>query len=180
VLNSSWILAQGPEAPKRGLPTLYSPTSSSELKPSLAAPMFLLDELIADGRRLSDLGQYDAATSKLRDGLESTIGLDKLRLAAELSCVYVTQGYWKRALETLENALESDSMDPCAWVLRVKMEICLLRVVVTASFAGALKQAAGIWQEFLGLDCVSEQDQLFVCAPRMPNPTKFGSSLNLH
>jgi len=142
--------------------------------------MVLLDELVADGRRLSDLGQYDSAISKLRDGLESTKGLDKLRLAAELSCVYVTQGYWKCALETLENALESHSTDLCAWVLRVKMEICLLRVVVTASFTGALKQAAAIWQEFLGLGCVSEQDQLFVCAPSMPNPLTFRSSLNLH
>ncbi|KAK0751416.1 CHAT domain-containing protein [Schizothecium vesticola] len=78
-----------------------------------------------------------------------TDGLERLRVASELSDVLQAQGYLSTAFETLERAIQDTPSEykTHSACLRRRMEACLLGQSVKASFSGVVERACDILDE---------------------------------
>jgi len=111
--------------------------------------MALLTEAISESRRLCDLGHYDDAIAKLQPLANEMDGVERLRVASELSDVLQAQGYLSTALETLERVIHGTPSEyrTHSACLRRRIEACLLEQSVKASFNGVVERARGILDE---------------------------------
>ena len=107
-----------------------------------------LDEELDECRCLRELGLYVEASTRLRARLDIS---NDLQVAADLGEVLIFQGYWHRALQTLEQGLSSCTSHGDKEILRiqVQMQICFLTPVITGSFDESLKHAETLYQDFL-------------------------------
>ncbi|CAI6038567.1 unnamed protein product [Clonostachys chloroleuca] len=98
-------------------------------------------------RSYSDKANYTQARDLLQKTLDSLTGINRLDVAAEYARVLRAQGYFAKALELLLG--EDEKLSGCLtaapdskWaIIRMKMEICLLKMSVTAEFDQPLKDA---------------------------------------
>ncbi|CAM1509525.1 Fc.00g032640.m01.CDS01 [Cosmosporella sp. VM-42] len=117
------------------------------------------EELKSAAQRLNDTGKYDEATTILQGFLDAAEGDDRLCAVAELATVLTNQGCLKAAFETLEHELESDTTlyavdHPLC--LQLRMQACLLRPIVQASFNGVLQEASVIYQSFSAVEGIGD------------------------
>ncbi|VUC33472.1 unnamed protein product [Clonostachys rosea] len=115
-------------------------------------------------RSYSDKADYTQAILLLQGTLNSLTGIDRLDVAAEYARVLRAQGYVAKALELLSE--EDEKLSGCLavtpetkWpVIRMKMEICLLKMSVTTEFDQSLKHAEDLRVEANDFAAIMELD----------------------
>ncbi|CAH0057910.1 unnamed protein product [Clonostachys solani] len=123
----------------------------------------ITDADFKQSRSYSDKANYAQARISLQETLDSLTGISRLHVAAEYARVLRAQGYFAKALELL---LEEDEKLSCVaavpsskWpIIRMKMEVCLLKMSVTAEFDQSLKDAKDLRTEADDFAAIMELD----------------------
>jgi hypothetical protein len=106
------------------------------------------NEALIECQRLIDLGNHVQASKQFKICLEKC---NNLRTSVELCDLLESQGLWKEACTTLEQALRTaeDHDEEELLLLRANMALCLLEPIVTCNFEDSLKRAVLLYRKFL-------------------------------
>jgi tetratricopeptide (TPR) repeat protein len=121
-------------------------------------------------RSYSDKANYIQAKNLLQKTLDSLTGINRLDVAVEYARVLRAQGYFAKALELLleedEKLSGCDAASGSKWsIIRMKMEVCLLKMSVTAEFDQPLKDAEDLRIEADAFTAIMELDPSAVGLP---------------
>jgi tetratricopeptide (TPR) repeat protein len=112
--------------------------------------MCTLNAELIECQRLAELGNYIQASKLFKACLLKS---NNLRTSVELCDALESQGLWKEAHATLDQALRmSDGHDEEEMlVVRANMALCLLEPIVSCNFEESTERAALLYRKFLQL-----------------------------